>query len=60
MKLPRCLLIAALVSVSVNTSNAQVGSPLPTPDFDGFTQTPAKSYDEYVGRVVLIEYFAHW
>ena len=29
-------------------------------DFDDFTQTGARSLDDYQGRAVLIEYFAYW
>lgn len=25
-----------------------------------FGQTPAKSFDDYAGRAVLIEFFEHW
>jgi hypothetical protein len=37
-----------------------VGSKAPPIELEGFTQTPAKSYDDYLGRAVLIEFFAYW
>ena len=27
---------------------------------EGFDQTPARSYDDFYGRAVLIEFFAYW
>ena len=37
-----------------------VGDPLPTPEFEDFQQTEAKSFDDFVGRAVLIEFFEYW
>ena len=39
---------------------AQIGGPLPPAEIDGFAQTPAKSLDDFLGRVVLVEFFAYW
>lgn len=48
------LALAALAS----TSRADhVGTLLPSVELDGLTQTPAKSFDDFVGRTVVIEYF---
>ncbi|MCA9319361.1 MAG: hypothetical protein KDB53_01435 [Planctomycetes bacterium] len=53
-------LALALTLVLSASSTAQVGQALPTVELEDFSQTPAKSYDEFVGRVVLIEFFAYW
>ena len=37
-----------------------VGSSLPEIELEGYTQTEAKSYDDLLGRAVLIEFFAYW
>jgi hypothetical protein len=37
-----------------------VGSKVPAIELEGFSQTPAKSYDDYLGRAVLLEFFAYW
>lgn len=51
----------AVASSSAPTAGAGIGSPLPD-DFapEGFAQTGAEGMEDYLGRVVLIEYFAHW
>jgi hypothetical protein len=36
-----------------------VGKPLPTVELEGLTQSPAKTYEEFVGRAVLLEFFAY-
>jgi len=36
------------------------GGQLPTIELEGFAQTKAKSFDDYAGRAVLIEFFAYW
>lgn len=37
-----------------------VGTPLPEIELEGFSQTGAKSFDDFFGRAVLIEFFAYW
>ncbi len=37
-----------------------VGSPLPAVELEDFAQTEATSFDDFVGRAVLIEFFAYW
>jgi hypothetical protein len=37
-----------------------VGSPLPETELEGFALTEAKSIDDYVGRTILLEFFAYW
>ena len=53
---------AALVCAALATLvQAQgVGSKMPVVELEGYTNTPAKSYDDFLGRAVLIEFFAYW
>lgn len=52
------LLASALL---VALSGAQgVGSRLPSFDLKDFALTPATSLDDFGGRALLIEFFAHW
>ena len=37
-----------------------VGDALPAPEFSDFLQTEAKSFEDYKGRAVLIEFFEYW
>jgi len=37
-----------------------VGSKVPAVELEDFTQTPAKSFEDFQGRAVLIEFFAFW
>ena len=37
-----------------------VGQSLPPVELEDFAQTPAKSFDDFLGRAVLIEFFAYW
>ena len=37
-----------------------VGTKMPPAELADFTQTPAKSFEDYLGRAVLIEFFAFW
>lgn len=54
------LTVLALAALALPTLAGNVGSPLPTPVLEGLAQTPAKSFDEFLGRTVLIEFFASW
>ncbi len=36
------------------------GSKLPPVELEELTQTGAKSYDDFLGRAVLFEFFAYW
>ena len=38
----------------------KVGTRVPGLPLIGFVGTGAASFDDYVGRAVLLEYFAHW
>ena len=37
-----------------------VGVTLPTPEFDELKQTAAESFEDFTGRVVLVEFFEYW
>ncbi|NUP97743.1 MAG: hypothetical protein HUU28_16405 [Planctomycetaceae bacterium] len=37
-----------------------VGSKLPPVELEGLSQTGAKTYDDFLGRAVLLEFFAYW
>lgn len=58
----RNLLLAGLATLSlVGSAHAdKVGQPLPEFTLEGLSQTPAESYEEFTGRLVLIEFFAYW
>ena len=36
------------------------GTPLPPVELEELTQTGAESFDDFLGRAVLIEFFAYW
>ena len=38
----------------------KVGTQLPVVEIEGLTQSPASSFEELTGRLVLIEFFAYW
>jgi len=57
----RKLIMAGAASLVLAASaQAQVGQPLPPAELEGFTQTEATSFDEFTGRLVLLEFFAYW
>lgn len=61
MKLRRLMPIGlALAALALPALAGNVGAPLPTPALEGLSQTQAKSFDEFLGRAVLIEFFAYW
>jgi hypothetical protein len=39
---------------------ARAGGQLPPAELSDFAQTKAKSFDDFAGRTVLIEFFAYW
>jgi len=56
-----CALALVVAGLSATPANAQApGSKLPPVVLDELTQTGAKSYDDFLGRAVLFEFFAHW
>ena len=59
--LPAAIPALALGAASLLSAPAPIpGDKLPTPDLEGFTQTEAESYQDFVGRAVLIEFFEYW
>ncbi len=60
MNFRRSLLASCLALVLATGAVAGVGDALPETDFEDFTATPAKTIDDFLGRTVLIEFFAHW
>lgn len=52
------LAVAALASAPAHAQAP--GSKLPPVVLDELTQTGAKSYDDFLGRAVLFEFFAYW
>lgn len=60
-RLPLLGLVLAAATLCASPASAQgVGSKLPAIQIEGLAQTPAKSFDDYLGRAVLIEFFAYW
>ncbi len=50
--------LAALLAALPATGS--VGKSMPAIPVEGLAQTKAKSLDDYIGRAVLIEFFAYW
>jgi hypothetical protein len=51
----------ALVALVLPTTAQGVGSTMPaTVELEGYSQTKATGYEEFLGRAVLIEFFAYW
>ncbi len=53
-------LAAALAALALPGVAQDVGTTVPEFVLDDLSQTGAKSYEDFVGRVVLIEFFAYW
>ena len=56
----RSAVTVVLLVVFAGIASAQVGQPLPEADFKNFTQSGAREFSDFDGRLVLIEVFAHW
>jgi len=59
----RVLLLATLALILPALplrAEGETFQPLPQVTLEGFTQTKAKSLDDYTGRALLIEFFAYW
>lgn len=52
------LALAAWFSPIPDSSN--IGKQLPTAPVEDLGQTKAKSLDDYIGRALLVEFFAYW
>ena len=49
-----------LCALASSAAAQGVGTKLPAVELEDFTQTPARSFEDYLGRAVLIEFFAFW
>lgn len=58
----RWWLAACLWLSLLGLARAQSSAPMPLPSvpLEGFSQTPAKSLEDFTGRALLIEFFAYW
>ena len=57
----RRFLIPLALAWAGGWSSAQtVGTQLPSVELEEFSLTKAKSFDDFLGRAVLLEFFAHW
>jgi hypothetical protein len=52
--------IALATLLALSPAPESVGKSMPAIPVDGLAQTKAKSLDDYLGRAVLIEFFAYW
>ena len=53
-------LLGAALLLAAPASAQRPGTALPEIELTGLTQTPARSFDDFKGRAVLIEFFAYW
>lgn len=61
MRTLRYLLAPAAVAALALAAPAQeVGSRVSSLEIADLAQTEASSYDDFVGRAILIEFFAYW
>jgi len=57
----RRLLLPLALGILGGLATAQnVGSELPTIKLKDFQLTKAQTFDDFLGRAVLLEFFAHW
>jgi hypothetical protein len=54
------LALGALAFAPAPASAQGVGSKLPPIELEGYANSPAKGWDDFLGRAVLIEFFAYW
>jgi hypothetical protein len=55
----RSMLIST-IALAALVVPARAGGTIPAASLDDFGQTKAKSFDDFAGRAVLMEYFAFW
>lgn len=58
--LTRALVAPVLLALAASAGAQGIGSSLPEANLHDFTQTPATSFEDFTGRLVLLEFFAHW
>jgi len=57
----RLLAVTALLAgLALPAASQGVGSRIPDIALEGYSQTEAKSFEDFYGRAVLIEFFAYW
>lgn len=54
------LLLTGVLALSPWAAGQGVGTPFPEAQLEDLAQTAARSFDDYQGRLVLIEFFAYW
>ena len=54
------LFAALLGALASNASAGKVGTSLEGVRLGNFSQTGARSFDDLLGRAVLVEFFAYW
>ncbi|MCK6445247.1 MAG: hypothetical protein L6Q99_02550 [Planctomycetes bacterium] len=62
MKLSRIWLpLLALAALHAPVVAQGIGGTMPAVvELEGYSQTKAKSFEEFLGRAVLVEFFAYW
>lgn len=62
MKSTAALALPMLVGALAAPVDAQfgIGDRLPAITLEGFGNTPAKAFDDFAGRAILLEFFAYW
>lgn len=56
----RLFLALALGLAGASLSAQAVGTQLHSVDLVDFQHTKAQRFDDFIGRAVLLEFFAHW
>ena len=56
----RVMLTAALAALALPGAAQDVGTTVPELVLEDLSQTGAESYGDFVGRAVLLEFFAYW
>jgi hypothetical protein len=54
------MLTAALAALALPGAAQDVGTTVPELVLEDLSQTGAESYGDFVGRAVLLEFFAYW
>lgn len=54
------LMLACAAGFAAPAQAQAPGSKLPPVELEGLAQTGAKSFDDFLGRAVLLEFFAYW
>jgi hypothetical protein len=60
MKRTARLGLVAALALAAPLAAQEVGSKMGPVNLQGFAQTEAKTFDNFLGNVVLLEFFAYW